>query len=209
MKIKEIPEYEKDLESIRTMMERSVKFLSLSGLSGVLAGIYAVVGSVIAYKVIYYNTPPFGYIFHFLSESQAYAQLMWIAFWVLLFSVATGFLFGLRKARKLGVSMWNNTSRQLLFDILFPLGCGGMFVIIMASRGYYDLVAPACLVFYGLALMAGGRHTYEEIRYLGLSEIVIGVGCAWLPGFSLLCWAFGFGLVHIVYGAIMHFRYDR
>ena len=59
--MKEIQEYEKDIASIRTIMERSAKFISLSGLSGVLAGIYALTGATIAYFTIHYPISPINY----------------------------------------------------------------------------------------------------------------------------------------------------
>ena len=40
------------LQDIKKIMERSSRFLSLSGLSGIAAGICALAGSVIAYKWI-------------------------------------------------------------------------------------------------------------------------------------------------------------
>jgi hypothetical protein len=76
-------------------------------------------------------------------------------------------------------------------------------------QGHYGVVAPSCLVFYGLALIQGSRSTYEEVRYLGLIEIGLGLICAIFPGFGLIFWALGFGVMHIVYGSIMYFRYDR
>ena len=207
--MKEIPEYEKDLASIRTMMERSVKFISLSGLSGVMSGIYALAGAGIAYFLIYYPHAPYGFQFYFLTETVVIFKLFITAAVVLVLSIGTGYLLSLRKAKKLNVPIWNQSSRQLLIDLLIPLATGGLFILILISWEYYLIVAPACLVFYGLALINGSRNTYEEAKYLGLTEITLGLISAWLPGFSLLFWAAGFGVMHIVYGAVMHYRYDR
>src|SRR5260221_1020629 len=208
--MKETNEYEKDLASIRLMMERSAKFLSLSGLSGVLSGAYALIGSGVAYFLIYStSTPPFGFEYNAVNERTLINTLLIIAFIVLIFSIGTGCLLSFRKAKKIGTPIWNATSKQLFVDLLIPLGSGGLLILIFLNRGYFSLVAPACLVFYGLALIQGGRSTYEEIKYLGLTEIVLGLACAILPGYGLVFWATGFGIMHIVYGAVMHFRYDR
>lgn len=207
--MKEIPEYEKDLASIRTMMERSVKFISLSGLSGVLSGIYALAGALTAYFLIYYPYSPYGFQFYFLTQETVIVKLLATAVAVLVLSLGTGYGLSLQKAKKWGVPIWNITSRQLLMDLLIPLATGGLFLLILISWEYYIIVAPTCLVFYGLALINGSRNTYDEVKYLGLTEIALGLTSALLPGYSLLFWATGFGVMHIVYGTAMHYRYDR
>ncbi|MBT1700273.1 hypothetical protein KK083_25525, partial [Fulvivirgaceae bacterium PWU4] len=59
------------------------------------------------------------------------------------------------------------------------------------------------------ALIQGGSNTYDEIRYLGYCEITLGLIAALFPGYGLLAWAMGFGVLHIVYGAIMYNKYDK
>ncbi len=207
--MKEVQEYEKDIASIRNMMERSVKFISLSGLSGVIAGIYALLGAGYVYYLVYYPYSPFGFRFYYANETQIIVQLLVIAMIVLVLSIATGYWFSLRKAKKLGATIWNRASRQLMVDLLIPLLTGGLFILILLSRGYYGVAAPACLVFYGLALINGSRNTYSEVRYLGFTEIALGLISALIPGYGLLFWATGFGVMHIIYGTVMHFRYDK
>ncbi|MBS1977809.1 MAG: hypothetical protein JST46_10590 [Bacteroidetes bacterium] len=178
-------------------MERSVKFISLSGLAGVMAGIYALAGAAYAYKVIC------------LDLMEAKYPLLIDALIVLVLSLSTGYLFSMRKAKRAGVPVWGPASWMMLYDISFPLISGGALILVMVFEGYYGLIAPSSLIFYGLALIAGGRHTFEVIRYLGVSEIVLGLICALYPEYGLLAWAAGFGVLHIIYGAIMHFSYDR
>ena len=208
--MKEIEEYEKDLASIRSIMERSVKFISLSGLSGVLSGLYALIGAAVAYKAIYYPLSPFGY-FHssILDHPSAIFKLELTALIVLLASLATGFMMSYRKAKKLETSLWSATSKQLFKDLAIPLGSGGLFILILLLRQYYILLAPGCLIFYGLALTQASRSTYVEVMYLGLTEIALGLISAAFPGYGLILWATGFGVMHIVYGAVMYFRYER
>jgi len=207
--MKEIQEYEKDIASIRTMMERSVKFISLSGLSGVIAGIYALIGATVVYFMIYYPHSPFGFRFYYVDEQSVILKLLTVAALVLIFSIGTGFWLSSRKARKLGASFWNKPSQQLLRDLLIPLMTGGIFILILLSRGYFVVIASACLIFYGLSLIYASRNTFREIQYLGFTEIVLGLLSAILPGYGLIFWALGFGVMHIVYGAVMHFRYDK
>ena len=204
--MKDIQEYEKDIASIRTMMERSVKFISLSGLSGVLAGIYALAGAAVAYYLLYYPLSPSGLPD---VQEQNLINLITVAILVLLFSLGTGLWLSSRKATKLGTNIWNKPSKQLFKDLSIPLVTGGLLILIMLLQGYFGFVAPACLLFYGLALIYASRNTYKEIQYLGLIEIGLGLLAAALPGYGLILWSLGFGVMHIIYGTIMHFRYDK
>jgi hypothetical protein len=207
--MKEIPEYEKDLASIRAMMERSVKFVSLSGLSGVLAGIYALLGAATAYYLIYFPNSPFGFHFSYLDNSETLINLLLVAAFVLVASLLTGYTLSTKKARKLGVNIWNNASRQLLLDLSIPLTTGGIFMLILILQGYFTTLAATCLLFYGVALTNASRHTFKEVMYLGICEILLGLTAAFLPGYGLIFWALGFGVLHIIYGAFMHYRYDQ
>jgi len=68
-------------------------------------------------------------------------------------------------------------------------------------------VAPLTLIFYGLALVNASKYTLSEIRSFGIAEIVLGLIAMAFIGYGLLFWAIGFGLLHIIYGIIMHVRY--
>lgn len=203
--MKEAEDYEKDLASIRSIMERSVKFISLSGLSGVLSGTYALIGAWIAYQIIYYHLPPVS----ILEHPELILKLEITAAAVLIASLTSGILLSLRKAKKTGASLWSATSKQLMWDLVIPLSSGGLLILIFVTRGYYVLIAPACLIFYGLALVQASRSTYSEVMYLGLTEIILGLLSALLPDHGLILWAIGFGVMHIVYGSVMYFKYER
>ena len=197
-----------DLASIRNIMERSNKFLSLSGLSGILAGVFALMGSLVAYFLVYYPHSPFGFRVRYVNEREVILQLFLTALVVLVASLASGFFLTARKARKKGQTVWNKTSRRLLLNLAVPLFTGGILVLALLSRGYFMIVAPACLIFYGLALINGSHFTYSDVRYLGYAQIGLGLLSAFLPGFGLIFWALGFGVLHIVYGALMLYKYE-
>lgn len=207
--MKEIPEYEKDLASIRTIMERSSKFISLSGLSGVLAGIYALCGATAAYFMIHYPISPLHYRIYSVNEPGVLIKLILLAACVFVASLLTGLWLSNKKARKHGQKLWSPATRTILINISIPLLTGGIFILILLNTGHFGLAAPASLVFYGLALIQGSLNTFDEIRYLGFSEIVLGLISAMLPGYGLVFWALGFGILHIVYGAIMYNKYDK
>ena len=201
-------EYEKDLASIRSIMERSAKFISLSGLSGILSGIYALCGATVAYYFIQFPVSPFEYRINSVDDPDLLIKLLAIAASVLFASIGTGLWLSSKKAAKQGLKLWSATSRKLLFNISIPLLAGGIFVLIMLYSGHFGLAAPACLIFYGLALIQGSLNTFDEVRYLGFSEMALGLISAAMPGYGLLFWAIGFGFLHIVYGAIMYKKYD-
>lgn len=207
--MKDIREYEKDLASIRTMMERSAKVLSLSGLSGVLAGFYALIGAVAAYYIVHYPISPLNQRIYSIREPDTLLKLILVATVVLIASLTTGVWLSNRKAKKSGESLWNPASKQMLFTMAVPLVSGGIFILIMLYTGHFGLAAPACLVFYGIALLQASHFTVNEVRYLGYCEIVLGLISAMVAGYGLLFWTIGFGLLHIVYGSIMYNRYDR
>ncbi|RZK15162.1 MAG: hypothetical protein EOO43_15430 [Flavobacterium sp.] len=201
-----------ELSSIRNLMERSSKFISLSGLSGVLAGVYALIGAVVAYKMVYTNGSFFAYREYVFSGDTYDANLLFtlilVAVAVLIMSITTCLLLTIRKARKKSQQVWGKTSRAFLFNMAMPLLSGGILMAIFIVRGYFGIVAPASLIFYGLALISAGNFTFGDVKYLGVLQIVLGLLAACLPGYGLLFWGLGFGVLHIIYGSIMYFKYD-
>lgn len=105
--------------------------------------------------------------------------------------------------------MWDSTSKRLLINLAVPLSIGGFFTLMMVDYGYYNLIVASVLLFYGLALVNASSNLYDEVRYLGYCELIVGVCAALWPGFGLYFWAIGFGLLHILYGSMMYKKYDR
>ena len=201
-------EIQNDLASIRSLMERSSKFISLSGLSGILAGVYALIGAATAYYLI--GHPNINYTdVTFLQLLNVLPYLIGIAIIVLVASVLTAILLSYQKAKRNGQPIWGNTSKALLFHMAVPLLTGGLLMLIFLYRGYFGIVAPASLIFYGLALIGASNFTFVDVKFLGLCQIILGLIAACLPGYGLVFWAFGFGVLHIVYGSVMYFKYDR
>jgi hypothetical protein len=206
--MKEFSEVEKDIAAVRQALDRSGKFLSLHGLSGVLAGIYALAGATYAYFLLYYPNSPVGFRFYFINQNSVLYQLIFCAVTVLFLSLTTGFWLSKRKAKALNLSFWNETTRQLIFKLSVPLLSGGIFILILVLRGYYGIVAPAFLLFYGLALFNASGNLYKELQVLAFCEILLGIFCALWPGFGLIFWAIGFGVLHVLYGVLVHRKYD-
>jgi hypothetical protein len=198
-----------ELSSIRDLMERSTKFISLSGLSGIMAGIYALLGGLMAYKLVYREYSGMQIRDFYVNNPLVWRPLLLIALGVLILSLVTGIWLTIRKAKKKGENFWNRGSKRLLINMAVPLVTGGLFILVLLLHGEFDIVAPACLIFYGLSLVAGSHYTFSDVKWLGFCEIILGLLAALMPGYGLIFWVIGFGLLHILYGSIMHFKYDR
>jgi hypothetical protein len=199
------------LQDIKRIMERSSRFISLSGLSGVAAGICALVGSWFArqWLVDYYSDYNHRENFSNPDFHQLKIKLMVLAFAVLSAAWVTAFYFTWRKARHDKVPVWDHTSRRLAINMLIPLVSGGLFILAMLQYDEWRFVAPASLIFYGIALVNASKYTLSDVRYLGILQIILGLINTQFIGYGLYFWAAGFGLLHIVYGLIMWWKYER
>ncbi len=198
-----------DLAQIRAIMERSKKFLSLSPWAAIMAGVYALLGAGFFYWKIYYAPV---LIYGQLKAgvlSPLLSTLVATALAVFLLAASTGIWVNYRKAAKMGEKLWTKAATRLAINFAIPLAAGGIFVIILFLRGYYGLMAASTLLFYGLALLNAGNFTFSDIRSLGICEIIVGLLAAVFPGKGLFFWAIGFGLLHLVYGVLMYWKYER
>ncbi|HLS37726.1 MAG TPA: hypothetical protein VK023_05590 [Sphingobacterium bovisgrunnientis] len=193
---------------IRSLMEKSSKFMSISGLSGVLIGSYALVGAFVAYVLVYGFNSEFGYHDHYVNNGNI-PTLIVIALSVLVVSIGTGYYMARQKAKKSGQSVWNPTSKALFKAMAVPLLTGGLLSLIFICKGDYGMIASTMLIFYGLALSAASSFTFKELRWLGILDIILGLLALCLPGYGIYFWAFGFGILHIIYGLIVHQRYEK
>ncbi|MDO7174094.1 hypothetical protein [Mariniflexile sp. AS56] len=196
-------DYLKDISEIKHLMNKSSRLISLSGLSGIMAGAYALIGAAVAY---------------YLVMNFSYGTLMLdgkIFNWVLLdlvlvaaLSIVTGIILTTKKAKKHGSKIWDTTSKRLVLNFLIPLVAGGLYILIILNQHKYGQASALMLIFYGLALINASKYSIGDIRYLGYAEIILGLTAALFPGYGFWLWVLGFGILHIIYGTWMHFRYD-
>jgi hypothetical protein len=201
-----------DLRAIRKIMEESSRFLSLSGLSGVFTGITAIAGAIVAYIFILDNGRiQYDEYFRNLSAQETLVlrwQLMADAAIVLVLSVIFSLYFSIKKAKRDGKNFLTPISRRLLINLLIPLVTGGIFIIALLFQNNIQLIVPCFIIFYGLALVNAGKFTFGEIYYLGILEIITGLVSAFVQGWDLVFWIFGFGILHIIYGLAMYRKYE-
>lgn len=201
-----------DIQAIRKIMEESSRFLSLSGLSGVIAGLAAITGAL----VVYFLVPGGGSIhledyFTGLGVSGNLStrwHLLVVAFMVLAVALLGAFYLSARRAKKAGKNFWSPASRRMVISLFIPLAAGGLFVIALLMHHFISLIIPGLLIFYGLALVNAGKFTLGEIFYLGILQIITGLIAAFVPGYDLVFWIAGFGMLHIVYGLVMYRKYE-
>lgn len=195
------------LNDIRSMMRKSSRFLSLSGLSGIFAGVYALVGYFVANW----------FIDQLLAETidypdtrlSVYGFFIADAALVLGLSLITAYIFSARKAKKNNSKLFDHTAWQLMWQMAVPLTAGGILSFALLINGHIAFIAPIMLCFYGAAIFSASRMTYDDVKYLGLAQIVLGIISAFDLGNGLLYWALGFGVMHIIYGALMWWKYER
>ncbi|HLO60033.1 MAG TPA: hypothetical protein VK179_14895 [Bacteroidales bacterium] len=196
------------LNEIRDLMERSSRFISLSGLSGISAGIIALIGTVAVYIYLDYNLEFFN-LRDFEPGDYRWLYILAGALVVLVVALIAAVFFTTRRARSKGLKVWDRTARRLVINLCLPLATGGIFCGLLAYYGLFFLILPSTLIYYGLALLNAGKYTFNEIRLLGIFETVLGLISGFLPDYALLIWAFGFGFLHIVYGSFMYNRYEK
>lgn len=198
------------LKDIKRIMEQSTRFLSLSGWSGIWAGTIAIIGGVIAYHLfnVYYQEYDLRGAFSAASYTVLLNNLLLLAFIVVIMALAGAYLFTRRKIRKQGLTLWNQASKRMLLNIAIPMLAGGILILGFLQNDDWKYIAPVCLIFYGLALINGSKYTHNDIRYLGVFELLLGCICIFLPGLGLYFWIMGFGVLHIVYGVVMWRKYD-
>jgi hypothetical protein len=195
-----------ELQQIKKMMERSSKFISLSGLSGISAGICALAGAWFASEKI--NCWINGDCDTAIPE-KLQNDLLMIALLTFAAAFITSFLFTYLRSKKTNVPLWGTTTYRLFWNTAIPLAAGGLFIFRSMQLEHYELIAPGCLIFYGLALVNASKYTLGEIRYLGYGQIILGAINLWMIGDGLYFWAAGFGILHIIYGTLMWFKYER
>lgn len=201
-------QYQQDLEHIRRMMERSTRFLSLSGLSGIFAGLVAMAGAVVVYMMFrsegvdYFDNVPRVYSASFVG------RLMMAAVIILVVALSGAYFFTARKSKGQGIPLWDTAAKRLVLYFSLPLAVGAVVCLALHYHHLYGFIAPVMLIFYGFSLVMASKYTFDDLQYLGLAEIALGLVSIFFLGWGLVFWAIGFGILHIIYGIVMYRKYD-
>lgn len=211
------------LTEMRDLMNKSSRFISMSGLSGVAAGAVGLVGVTLIYLLLgdFFLHLPFQVrdILNAQGRGESYAvqptptfglirDIVFIACVTLAGALLGAWYFTRRKAKKLGLSMWDDTAKRMTINLLIPLITGGGFALVLLAHGIIGLVPAITLAFYGTALINASKYTLNDIRYLGVIQIILSFVAAIFYEYSLVIWAIGFGLMHIIYGIVLYMKYE-
>jgi hypothetical protein len=196
--------YLKDLSEIKTLMSKSSRFISLSGLSGILAGFYALIGAAYAYWLVAQSGNDV-----LILEGSVFNLILIDLLLVGAVSIGTAILLTTKKAKVNNEKIWDSLTKRLLTSFIVPLAAGGIYVLIILKEQHYGQTSALMLLFYGLALLNASKYTLGDIKYLGYTQVILGLLCAFFPGYGFWFWVAGFGFMHIIYGALMYYKYDR
>ena len=197
-------DYLKDISEIKNLMSKSSKFISLSGLSGILAGIYALLGAAFAYWLVAQSERDY-----LILDGAVFRLVILDLLIVGALSISTAIFLTTKKAKKNDEKIWDSLTKRLLISFIVPLLAGSIYIIIILNQQRYGQTGALMLLFYGLALLNASKYTLGDIKYLGYTQVVLGLVCAIFPGYGFWFWVIGFGLMHIIYGAAMYYKYDR
>jgi hypothetical protein len=185
------------------------RYRALSGLSWLFSGL--VVLAAVAFAWVYLDYSYEGRFDHdqLFGNLEAippeYVQVLGTAAVVfLVLAAATMAFFNRRKARRLGLPVWNDAAWKMALAFVVPVVTGAAWGIILVFKyGLFGLVAPLTLLFYGLGLTQASTHTLPALRYLGLAEIGLGLVSCFLTRETLIFWGLGFGVFHVLFGGLM------
>ena len=208
--MKKDKDYLQDIEEIRSLMEKSSKFISLSGWAGIFAGVFALLGSYIALTYLDFNPQSLSVDTENIPFQQKQIfSLVQLALLVFLLAISFALFFTHRRAKRKDELLWTPTAKRLVMNMAVPLFTGGILILLFISKGLIGFIAPFSLLFYGLALFTISKFTFDEVKILGLIEILLGLISVYKVSLGLLFWAIGFGVVHIIYGIYVYFKYER
>lgn len=202
------------LNDIKRLMERSSRYAALSGKSGIIVGVFALISTIISYTIL--DTNPFDqrlYTDILLTDGRMELSMLKS----LLFNYGTTLIISFfvamwladKKAKRNQEKSWDSTAKRMLLNFSIPLLSGGLFCFLLFLRNDLDLILPCTLVFYGLALLNASRYTVDEINSLGIFLLVFGIIGSFFTNLGILLWALGFGVFHIIYGIILHYKYEK
>ena len=193
---------DKALESvneIKELMEKSSRFVSLSGFTAIIAGIYALAGACTVAHVL---TPDTRLIVA-LQTSIVVAALVFVA------SAITAIILSYYKSKRISQKFFSRLTYRALWHFVLPLFAGGVLCLSMLWNGYYGILSSAMLVFYGLAQVNVSKYSYASLAWLGYAFILLGIVDSIVGGHSLLFWSIGFGGFHIIYGILFYICIEK
>lgn len=179
-----------NLAFIRETMARSTQFTAVPGYGGILMGVTACVAAYIAT----------------IQVGQLQSLAVWGVEATLAFCI--GLLAMWQKSKIAGQSLFSTPSKKFAMSFAPPMIMGGVIVLGLLRYGHYEEMAPVCMLAYGAAVVCGGAFSVRVVPVMGWCFIALGALAFLLPtNYGNLMMALSFGVLHIVFGAIIARRY--
>ena len=199
-------------------LEQSSRFISLSGFSGIFVGLCGLLGAYITHNLVsteshtdkemleiiggfdYYNMT----VHQFVGEN-----LIFLALFTILFALLFAFYFTTLRSRRNRVPIWDEKIKRQISVLCLPNIVGAIFIMRLVLTANYGYIVPSALIFYAISLINIRRFTTGEVALLGYLLLLLGVVNLWMQGWGILFFGFGFGVLHVIYGIVTFFLYER
>ena len=175
-----------NLQFIRETMERSAVFTSVPGYGGMLMGATAIAAA-------------------FFANNQPLIK-DWLTVWLIeaFLAFAIGLLAMWQKSKIGNVSLVSAPAKKFARGFLPPIVCGVFITLGLWRFGHFEVMMPTWMLLYGAAIVCGGAFSVKLIPIMGWCFIALGAVAFFLPtGFGNVMMAASFGVLHIVFGAII------
>lgn len=190
-----------NLNELKRILAKNTRFLSFSGLSGIIAGALALIGLWLFVELAYSDIK--------LSHENYFLLGLSIGLSIIILAIGCGIVLTRRRIKKEGTKVNQAVVKNTLIHILLPIVAGGITCLILAYQGQYTYVPALMLLFYGIGLFNGSQFSFDDLKYMGLRFISLGILTLLMPQWSMWTWGVGFGLFHILYGLRIYFKHER
>jgi hypothetical protein len=179
-----------NLQFIRETMERSTHFTAVPGYGGALMGLTAVAAAYIAGQQIYMRD--------------------WLVVWITeaFLAFAIGMLAMWQKSKMASTPLVSVPAKKFALGFVPPLICGLAITLGLWRFEHYEVMAPVWMLLYGAAVVCGGAFSVRIVPIMGWCFMGLGALLFALPpGYGNIFMGASFGVLHIVFGAIIAKRY--
>ncbi|MGI8882834.1 MAG: hypothetical protein ACR2IA_01140 [Pyrinomonadaceae bacterium] len=179
-----------NLQFIRETMERSTVFTSVPGYGGIFMGATAVAAAVIA------NFQPT------IRE--------WLIVWLVeaFLAVGIGFFAMWQKSKITKNSLLSAPAKKFAMSFFPPILCAIFITFGLWRFGHFEVMIPVWILLYGAAIICGGANSVRVVPIAGWCFIAVGAVAFFLPtGFGNAMMGLSFGVLHVVFGAIIAWKH--
>jgi len=187
-------EAEENLRVIRELMERSTRYSTFSGISGILAGAASIIGCEMTRHLLQA---------HAGNPDRANVPILCTWSFVILFAVGSDYFLTKRHAARVGKRIVSRLGKQMAYASIPGLGTGGLLTLYLLRHNLLADVFPVWMLCYGIAVCAVGLFSQREVKLLGVSFLIAGGMTLMMPWIGLPMMAITFGGFHVLYGLIM------